>query len=48
MSTFDKFVTGVAGIAIITALGLHSADLSKLTGSTGTAVSRLMSTAEKG
>jgi hypothetical protein len=48
MNTFDKLVTGVTAVAIITALGLHAADLSKLSGSVGTATSQLMSTTEKG
>jgi hypothetical protein len=48
MSLFDKAVTGLTAVAIITALALHAADLSKLTGSVGTATSQLMSTTEKG
>jgi hypothetical protein len=48
MSTFDKLVTGITAVAIITALGLHAADLAKLSSSAGTATSQLMSTAEKG
>lgn len=48
MNTFDKFVTGVVGIGIITALGLHAADLATLSKSVGGATSSLMSTAEKG
>jgi hypothetical protein len=48
MSTFEKFVTGVVGIGVITALALHATDLSKLVASTGQASSQIMSTAEKG
>jgi len=48
MNDVEKFVTGVIGIGVITALALHASDLSKLVAATGTASSGLMSTAEKG
>jgi hypothetical protein len=48
MDTFDKFVTGVIAIGLVTALALHASDLSGLVTSTGSAASGLMNTAEKG
>jgi hypothetical protein len=48
MSTFDKFITGIVGIGVITALALHGPDLAKLVASVGQASSQVMGTAEKG
>lgn len=48
LSPVEKFITGVIGIGVITALALNAAGLSKVVASTGQAGSQLMSTAEKG
>lgn len=48
MGTFDKFVTGVIAVGMVTAFALHAKDLSGLVSSTGSAASGLMGTAEKG
>jgi hypothetical protein len=48
MNTFDKVVTGVTVIGLITAFGLHASSLTGLARSTGSAASGLMGTVEKG
>ena len=48
MNTIEKFVTGVVAIGLVTALGLHAAQLSKLTQAGGQAGSGLIHTAEHG
>ena len=48
MNIVEKWVTGVIAIGLVTAFGLHAANLATLTGSVGKAGSQIMGTAEKG
>lgn len=48
MKTADMFITGVVGIAIITALALHASSLSSLVKTGSSAASGLMSTVQRG
>lgn len=48
MNTLDKLITGVVAVALVTAFGLHAAQLATLTKSAGSASSGLLNTAEKG
>lgn len=48
MDTVDKFVAGVIAIGLVTAFGLHAANLATLTKQVGTSSSGLLSTAETG
>lgn len=48
MDPIEKFITGVVAIGLVTAIGLHAAQLSTLTKQVGSTGSGLMNTAEKG
>jgi hypothetical protein len=48
MNTFDKAITGLTVIGLITAFGLHASGLTSLVASAGSATKGLMSTVEKG
>jgi hypothetical protein len=48
METVDKFIAGVVAIGLVTAFGLHSAQLATLTKQAGTSGSQLLNTAETG
>lgn len=48
MSLFEKGVTGLVAIGLITAVGLHSAQLAQLATAGGKATSGLANTLEKG
>lgn len=48
MNTADKVIAGLVAIGLVTAFGLHAAQLAPLTSSVGTAGSQVLGTAEKG
>jgi hypothetical protein len=46
--TFKVLVSGIVVIGLVTAVGLHAANLAKLPKPTGSAISGVLGTAEKG
>ena len=48
MKTGEMFVSGVIAIGLVTAFGLHAANLSTLAKSTGSAAGNVLNVAEKG
>jgi hypothetical protein len=48
MDTFDKFITGVVAIAMVTAFALNAKGLTTLVSQVSTSSAGLIGTAEKG
>lgn len=47
-NSFDLLIGGIVAIGMVTAFGIHSKELAKLAGSTGTTGSGVIRTVEKG